>query len=186
MVYVTHDQIDGDDHETLATHCGIARRQAAAVRIPSRHLHPARQRLRGGFHRHAVHELPRRPPRRPPAQGGCFRCGEWSLPIGALSLTEEQPKPDGRVRLGIRPEHIRIDGQGEAARVALVEPTGHETILVLNYSGSEIVARMDGEVSTAARRLREAVFPGGKAASVRRFRRQAAERRFNRMTRTGA
>ena len=43
--------------------------------------------------------------------------------------------------------HIRIDGQGEAARVVLVEPTGHETILVLNYSGGEIVARMDGEVS---------------------------------------
>ena len=75
-----------------------------------------------------------------------FRCGEVTLPLGALPLTEEYPEPDRQVRLGIRPEHVRLDSGGEAARVTVVEPTGHETILVFDYSGNEIVARMDGEV----------------------------------------
>ena len=76
-----------------------------------------------------------------------FRSGDWSLPIGALRLADEHPDPDRRVRLGVRPEHVRLDDGGEPARVILVEPTGHETILVFDYSGNEIVARMDGEVS---------------------------------------
>ena len=76
-----------------------------------------------------------------------FQCGDWSLPIGVLPLAEEYPEPDRRVRLGIRPEHVRLDSRGEAARVILVEPTGHETILVFDYRGNEMVARMEGEVS---------------------------------------
>ena len=75
-----------------------------------------------------------------------FRCGDFSVPVGQLRLTEELPEPERRVRLGIRPEHVRIDPEGEAARVNLVEPTGHETILVFDYRGNEIVARMEGDV----------------------------------------
>ena len=76
-----------------------------------------------------------------------FRCGDLSLPIGVLPLADEHSESGRRVRLGIRPEHVRLDSKGEAARVTVVEPTGHETILVFDYSGNEIVARTDGEVS---------------------------------------
>ncbi len=144
MVYVTHDQIEA---MTMSQRIAVLRdgklQQFASPQ--DIYTRPGNDFVAGFIGTPSMNFLDGRLEGSGPRR--LFRCGEWSLPIGALSLTEEQPKPDRRVRLGIRPEHIRIDGQGEAARVVLVEPTGHETILVLNYSGGEIVARMDGEVS---------------------------------------
>ena len=86
-----------------------------------------------------------------------FRCGDWSLPIGNLPLIAERTATDRRVRLGIRPEDIFLRGAGfsaspstgdrrDAARVAVVEPTGHEAIVVFDYRGNELVARMGGDI----------------------------------------
>ena len=106
-----------------------------------------------------------------------FRCGDWSLPIGELRLVDERPNPGGDVRLGIRPEDILVRGAGHSqfppepdlaggiasrspaegsppldiagdpARVLVVEPTGHEAIVVFDYRGNELVARMDGDTA---------------------------------------
>ncbi len=51
------------------------------------------------------------------------------------------------IRLGIRPEDIRLERGGEAdvpveARVVIVEPLGAETLLTLAFPGGEIVARV--------------------------------------------
>ena len=77
-----------------------------------------------------------------------FESGTWALPIGELALMDESAGGDAerRVRIGIRPEDIMLDDTGDAARVAVVEPTGHEVIVVFDYHGNEIVARMGADV----------------------------------------
>jgi multiple sugar transport system ATP-binding protein len=77
-----------------------------------------------------------------------FESGTWALPIGELALMDESASGDAerRVRIGIRPEDIMLDDTGDAARVAVVEPTGHEVIVVFDYHGNEIVARMGADV----------------------------------------
>jgi multiple sugar transport system ATP-binding protein len=52
------------------------------------------------------------------------------------------------VLLGIRPECIALGGEHPtriAAQVEMIEPTGAETMAVLSFAGTEIVARMDAE-----------------------------------------
>jgi ABC-type sugar transport system ATPase subunit len=55
------------------------------------------------------------------------------------------PPPAGldgrRVEVGVRPEHVRLGGEGVPARVVLVEAAGNETFLHLDVDGQEIVAR---------------------------------------------
>ncbi len=51
--------------------------------------------------------------------------------------------PSGPAILGIRPEYLRIDPNGAIpARVQVIEPTGSETILILDAGGKEIVMTM--------------------------------------------
>ena len=48
---------------------------------------------------------------------------------------------DGQdVIYGVRPEHIGMSGDGFSARIAVVEPTGSETLVFLRFGESEIVA----------------------------------------------
>ena len=43
---------------------------------------------------------------------------------------------------GIRPEHLELADDGFPAKVAVVEPTGAETLLFLRFGDSEIVAAL--------------------------------------------
>ena len=48
---------------------------------------------------------------------------------------------DGQVVVyGVRPEHIELSADGFPARVAVVEPTGSETLVFLRFANSELVA----------------------------------------------
>jgi multiple sugar transport system ATP-binding protein len=48
---------------------------------------------------------------------------------------------DGQeVVYGVRPEHVELAADGFPARVAVVEPTGSETLVFLRFGGSELVA----------------------------------------------
>jgi multiple sugar transport system ATP-binding protein len=66
-------------------------------------------------------------------------------------------KPRGLVApcqatLGIRPEHVRLtgDGHGPSATVNLTEPMGDETLVFLEYGGpTSLVAKVDGEDKVA-------------------------------------
>jgi multiple sugar transport system ATP-binding protein len=44
------------------------------------------------------------------------------------------------VLFGIRPEHLELSPDGIAARVAVVEPTGSETLVFLRFGDSDLVA----------------------------------------------
>ncbi|MBM3523906.1 MAG: ATP-binding cassette domain-containing protein [Alphaproteobacteria bacterium] len=60
------------------------------------------------------------------------------------------PPPGTGLRLGIRPEDVRcVPGEPNAV-VALVEPTGHESIVIFRWGGTRLVARVDSETRLAA------------------------------------
>jgi ABC-type sugar transport system ATPase subunit len=56
--------------------------------------------------------------------------------------------PEGAAVLGVRPEHVTI-GQGTAtATVRVVEPTGHETIVIVETTGGQrLTARLGGQAA---------------------------------------
>jgi multiple sugar transport system ATP-binding protein len=60
---------------------------------------------------------------------------------GQLPVLEDNSLEDGRtVIYGIRPEHLDIAEEGFPARIAVVEPTGPETLLFLRFGESDLVA----------------------------------------------
>ncbi|WP_299678642.1 sn-glycerol-3-phosphate ABC transporter ATP-binding protein UgpC [uncultured Roseobacter sp.] len=72
---------------------------------------------------------------------------DGQLKTGVIDLGgHELPYPDsiasGPVRLGVRPEHLRLVGEGEGLpmQVKVVEPTGSETMVFLTFGGQDITA----------------------------------------------
>lgn len=63
--------------------------------------------------------------------------GAGKLPVksGRSQLTDGQP-----VVYGIRPEHLELGRSGLEATVAVVEPTGPETLVFLRSGGQDLVA----------------------------------------------
>ncbi|MBT9369660.1 sn-glycerol-3-phosphate ABC transporter ATP-binding protein UgpC [Rhizobium sp. CSW-27] len=56
-----------------------------------------------------------------------------------LPLARAYPLAVGRnLVYGLRPEYIRLDGAGHRAEVVVIEPTGYETQIVVNFGGSEV------------------------------------------------
>jgi multiple sugar transport system ATP-binding protein len=49
-------------------------------------------------------------------------------------------EPGQPVLFGIRPEHLELASEGFPARIAVVEPTGSETLVFLRFGDSDIVA----------------------------------------------
>ena len=39
---------------------------------------------------------------------------------------------------GLRPEYMRIDPNGIAAEIAVIEPTGYETHMIVRFGGSDV------------------------------------------------
>ncbi len=78
-----------------------------------------------------------------------FRADDLVVPLAATATAAAGATPGRAVRLGIRPENLEI-GSGEPnARVAVVEPTGHEHIVVLDYHGREVTARVSPDAGIA-------------------------------------
>ncbi|MBX2839847.1 MAG: sn-glycerol-3-phosphate ABC transporter ATP-binding protein UgpC [Gammaproteobacteria bacterium] len=50
------------------------------------------------------------------------------------------PEGSGKVNLGIRPEHLILSDDGLPMTVKVVEPTGSETMVFLNFGGQDVVA----------------------------------------------
>ena len=70
--------------------------------------------------------------------------------------------PDGRaLELGVRPEHLRLGGDGAAGRVTLVEPVGSEAYAHVDVEGTPLVVRVAAEERPAVGDVvRVAVVPG--------------------------
>ncbi len=101
------------------------------------------------------------------------------------------------MRIGFRPEHLLLTDSGDEARVTVVEPTGHELIVVFELHGNRIVGRLDPElrlkpddvVRVAPRRDRIHVFAaadGMRGVTSRREARQNHEQKQRRLARAHA
>ena len=161
MVYVTHDQLEA---MTMSGRIAVLRDGRVQQFAPPQEIYarPRNDFVAGFIGTPAMNFLEGRLEGSGTARR--FRRDDWSLPIGHLAITG-QDKPQGQpVRLGIRPEDILVSGAdggetqmqnpGEApaggsrvqARVAVVEPIGHEAIVVFDFQKTELVARVGGDV----------------------------------------
>jgi len=81
--------------------------------------------------------------------GMVFKSGDWSVELdfdGALD--KDTGSADGKeIRLGFRPEDLRLGGTGSEARVLVVEPVGHEVLVVFDLGGNEVIGRISPEIS---------------------------------------
>jgi multiple sugar transport system ATP-binding protein len=67
---------------------------------------------------------------------GSIEVGGTRLPVaGKHAMTDGQP-----VVYGIRPEHLELANDGFPAKVAVIEPTGSETMVVVRVGEEELVA----------------------------------------------
>ena len=62
---------------------------------------------------------------------------------GAITLGPQRlpgPAGNGKVRLGVRPEHLMLAEDGIPMQVKVVEPTGAETMVFLRFEGQDVTA----------------------------------------------
>ncbi len=75
-------------------------------------------------------------------RGPVLRTGGLTV---AAPLLGRNVAPGDIVTVGVRPEDIRAAHDGEPATVRVVEPTGHECLLIYDFLGQEIVSRGDAD-----------------------------------------
>jgi len=121
-VYVTHDQVEA---MTLADRICVMQKGRIEQVAPPRTIYetPATRFVAGFIGAPKMNLLE--------AKDG--RCGPFSLAT---------PKP--HVLVGVRPEDVKVDGDGEALELVVAEPLGAETHFLLRGGGVELRARVPG------------------------------------------
>jgi len=142
MVYVTHDQLEA---MTMSDRIAIIRDGRLQQFAPPQEVYdrPANEFVAGFIGTPPMNFIDG-----VLAADGIFRRGDLELDLSALPLEEGfQPAADGTpVRLGNRPEALCFDDDGEKnAQVTVIEPIGHELIVMLDYFGVELTARVSPE-----------------------------------------
>ncbi len=101
------------------------------------------------------------------------RIGSLMIPMAEDHVTWSGTSDTLAIRLGVRPEDVLVGETGEPAVVKLVEPTGHENIVLLTLHGLVMTARLQADV-----RLRpgETVRVGFRTAKIHVFDRDAGIR----------
>ncbi|MBO6540450.1 MAG: ABC transporter ATP-binding protein [Rhizobiaceae bacterium] len=141
MVYVTHDQLEA---MTMSTRIAVMNKGVLQqFATPSEIYHrPANTFVAGfiGTPSMTLHE------------GMLTRSSDgWSIDNGSFQLNLpsghiESAVAEGPVQFAIRPEDISVDDGSRSATVRVVEPTGHETILILDCDGVHLTARVPGDI----------------------------------------
>ena len=134
MVYVTHDQLEAMTMST-ASPC-MTRAAAAAVRHAAGDLPPPGQRLRRRLHRHAGDELHAGHAQR--RDGNRLRLrGRPAVAEAAAATRRARTRCATRAgrHPGVRPEDVGLRRPTARATVKVVEPTGHESIVLFDLIG---------------------------------------------------
>lgn len=79
--------------------------------------------------------------------GTVFRSGSWSLELESELAAGLDASGERNLRLGVRPEDLEVVETGAEARVQVVEPIGHEVIVVFDLAGNEVIARVSPEMN---------------------------------------
>ncbi len=139
-VYVTHDQIEAMTmaDKIVVMHDGIVEQIGAPLELYDR---PDNEFVAGFIGSPAMNFLSGRIE----SEGGrtIFRSNHgFTLTVAAPASAVGK-----EVRLGVRPEHIRIDPAGAPLPVVVVEPTGSETQVNLKHGEHEIVCLFRDRIS---------------------------------------
>jgi multiple sugar transport system ATP-binding protein len=78
------------------------------------------------------------------AAGLQFRHAAATLPI--IQATQAQTQTEGKAVLGVRPEDLQLGEGPLKATVRLIEPTGYETIVILDVEGASLVTRVPSDM----------------------------------------
>jgi multiple sugar transport system ATP-binding protein len=126
-VYVTHDQVEAMTmaDRIVVLQGGRIEQMGAPLQVYDR---PANTFVAGFIGSPSMNMLPAR------VQGGQVTVGEAPL-APAPGLAEGRA-----VTLGIRPEHLRPAPAGLSCTVAVIEPTGSETHVILRHGTQDLVA----------------------------------------------
>jgi multiple sugar transport system ATP-binding protein len=135
-VYVTHDQIEAMTmaDKIVVMHGGRVEQVGAPLELYDR---PANLFVAGFIGSPAMSFLPGF------VEDGAFHCAGVTLPMPAAGPGSAR---DGVV-YGIRPEHWRLAGDGVAAEVVVVEPTGSETQVVVRLGGAKVTCAFRERIS---------------------------------------
>ncbi len=129
-VYVTHDQIEAMTmaDKIVVMNGGNVEQIGAPLEL---YDNPVNLFVAGFIGSPAMNFLKGR------VEGGAFRSDQGT----ALPLPSTRGAPEGSpVVYGIRPEHFRLGGEGVPARVSVIEPTGSETQVMVEFAGAPIIA----------------------------------------------
>ena len=144
MIYVTHDQLEAMtmSNRIAVMHEGRLQQFATPDEIYAR---PANEFVAGFIGMPPMNLIEGTLRRN--GNGMTFSRGDWQIDLGRL---DDPNSPDEQsVRLGFRPEHLVLSDSGDEARVAVVEPTGHELIVVFDLQGNRVIGRLDPELRLA-------------------------------------
>lgn len=133
MVYVTHDQLEA---MTMSTHIavidgGVVQQFGTPAEI---YRNPANRMVASFIGTPAMAFL-----------DGAIESGRAS--VGGHAIAECGGAAPGGATIGIRAEDVRIDPNGVPARVTLVEPIGHETLVRLACDAGTVTARLAGDAA---------------------------------------
>jgi ABC-type sugar transport system ATPase subunit len=108
-------------------------------------------------------------------------CGNGRIEVAGLALPAPDGLADGPVKVGIRPEHVRLDrrdGVSADARVAIVEHLGSEIVVYFDLNGQPLTAayaaedagppQIDSSVRISIDPARAMVFDHGSGALIGR------------------
>jgi multiple sugar transport system ATP-binding protein len=89
---------------------------------------------------------------RPDGAQMTFEAGKLMLKLPSVLVQDRVLNGDGlaTVTLGVRPEDIVLNPNGEPATTKLVEPTGHESIVFFDLAGHTVVARVGPDIRLKA------------------------------------
>ena len=127
MVYVTHDQVEA---MTMADRI-VVMREGVVEQIGTPlelYDHPANTFVASFIGSPSMNLL-----------SGTLEEEGFVASDGTRVALQGVPRKSGDAVLGIRPEHLRVDAEGLAARVITVEPTGSETYVSLRLAGADLV-----------------------------------------------
>ena len=145
MVYVTHDQLEA---MTMSDRIAVMRDGVLQQYAPPGEVYnrPANRFVAGFIGTPAMNFLDGELARAPEAS--TFRAGTL-----ALDLPDRFGGPPAAaealhaVTLGARPEDVVLGAEGWPAEIRVVEPTGHESIVVVEVAGARLVARVPADVT---------------------------------------
>ena len=169
MIYVTHDQLEA---MTMSSRIAILRNgRLQQLATPSEvYARPVNEFVAGFIGMPPMNLIDGTLDR----EGTVTVFGESGWRFRLQADTESIPAGEQPVRVGFRPEDILLVDNGDEARVAIVEPTGHEVIVEFELRDTRIVGRMSPElelkvddiVNLAPRVDRIHVFSGGDGARI--------------------